>query len=60
LVVGTEAIRPGRNLVLLLTSHMLALLLGDRQIRLRDSDRLEPGQLPGTLNNYSLRFQIDA
>jgi hypothetical protein len=44
--------------VLLLTSAMLAALLGDRQIRMKDPQRMPPGALPGTLDNYTLRFQI--
>lgn len=57
---GGPAICPGRNLVLLLTSHMLAVLLRKRQIRLTHPKRLDPTHLPGTLNNYSLRFRVDA
>jgi hypothetical protein len=57
---GGPAICPGRNLVLLLTSHRLGRLLMDRQIRLTDSDRLVSGHLPATLNDYSLRLQRQA
>jgi cytochrome P450 len=57
---GGPAICPGRNLVLLLTSHMLGLLVSEGRLRLADSDRMEPGNLPGTLNNYGLRFRVDA
>jgi hypothetical protein len=38
---------------------MLARLLDQRQVRLEASDRLNPERLPGTLNNYSLRFRLD-
>jgi cytochrome P450 len=51
---------PGRHLVLMLTSAMLAALLDGREIRLKQPERLEPGNLPGSLNNYSLRFEITA
>jgi cytochrome P450 len=56
---GGPAICPGRNVVLLLTSNMLAAVLGERQIRLVSEPKLQPGQLPGTLNNYGLRFRLD-
>jgi cytochrome P450 len=52
------AICPGRNLVLLLTSAMLAALIDQRSLRLVPSDRLDPARLPGTLDNYSLRFRL--
>jgi cytochrome P450 len=55
---GGPAICPGRHLVLLLTSNMLATLIRDHEIELLDGDRLVPGDLPGTLNNFSLRFRI--
>ncbi len=56
---GGPAMCPGRNLVLLLTSTMLAALLDQRQVRLQPENRLDARQpLPGTLNNYSLRFTI--
>jgi cytochrome P450 len=58
---GGPAMCPGRNIVLLLTSAMLAALLENRQVRLKPPDRLDPNRpLPGTLNNYSLRFELDA
>lgn len=50
---------PGRDLVLLVTSAMVGALIKDREIRLKPATRLEPDRpLPGTLNNYSLRFAI--
>lgn len=57
-----SAFCPGRNLVLMLTSAMLALLLhGHRNIRLVPPARLDPTRpLPGTLNNYALRFNLSA
>ena len=56
---GGPAMCPGRNLVLLLTSAMLTALLDQRQVRLQPPDRLDARQpLPGTLNNYALRFAL--
>ena len=50
---------PGRDLVLLLSSTMLAALLDRHQIRLLQPSRLDPARpLPGTLNHFSLRFLI--
>jgi len=55
---------PGRNLVLLLSSAMLAALLhGTRGVRLTSSHRhrLDPSRsLPGTLNNFGLQFALMA
>lgn len=56
---GGPAHCPGRNLVLMLTSGMLAALIGDRRIRLKDPQRLRPDDLPGTLDNYTLRFEVE-
>jgi cytochrome P450 len=51
---------PGRNLVLLMGSTMLAALLADRQVRLRPPSRLDARRpLPGTLNHFALRFALD-
>lgn len=55
---GGPAHCPGRNLVLLLTSGMLAALVDDRAIRLKEPHRMPPGRLPGTQNNFSLRFEV--
>lgn len=53
------AICPGRHLVLMLTSAMLANLIGGREVWLKPLNRLGvPGPLPGTLNNYDLRFEL--
>jgi cytochrome P450 len=53
------AVCPGRYLVLLLTTAMLAELLGDTQVRLKTPTRLAVGQpLPATLNHYKLRFEL--
>lgn len=57
---GGPAICPGRYLVLLLTSAMLAALLDGRLVRLQPADRLREGRpLPATLNSYSLRFALE-
>jgi cytochrome P450 len=56
---GGPAMCPGRNLVLLVSSLMLAALLDGRQVRLQPPNRLDARRpLPGTLNNYSLRFEL--
>jgi cytochrome P450 len=50
---------PGRELVLLLGSAMLAALLDGRAVRLRPPHRLGHAErLPGTLNPYALRFAL--
>jgi cytochrome P450 len=56
---GGTAVCPGRNVVLLLTSEMLSVLIGERSIRLKDPQRMPPGALPGTLDNYTLTFELD-
>lgn len=57
---GGPAICPGRHLVLLLTSTVLAALIDERQVWLKPLTRLDPRRpLPGTLDNYSLRFVFD-
>ena len=54
------AICPGRNLVLLLASTMLAALLDNHEARLKPPLRLDARRpLPGTLNNYALHFALD-
>jgi cytochrome P450 len=53
------AVCPGRNLVLLVTSAFLAAVIEGREMQLIPRQRLGPGKpLPGTLNNYGLRFRI--
>lgn len=56
---GGPAHCPGQNLVLLLTSGMLAVLIGDRTLRLADPHRLPPDKLPATLDHFTLRFEVD-
>lgn len=57
---GGPAICPGRHLVLLLTSTVLASLIAERQVWLKPLTRLDARRpLPGTLDNYSLRFVFD-
>lgn len=54
---GGPAMCPGRNLVLLTTSTMLAQLLAEHDFELDPPGRLDPGNpLPGTLSPYHLRF----
>lgn len=53
------AVCPGRHLVLLLTTAMLAELLTGGQVRLLTPTKLVEGQpLPATLNHYKLRFRM--
>ncbi|MFU8830002.1 MAG: cytochrome P450, partial [Phycisphaerales bacterium] len=55
------AICPGRHMVLLMTSAMLANLLRDRDVSMVDPQRVDPNKpMPGILNNYTLRFRISA
>lgn len=55
------AICPGKHIVLLLTSAMLAALISKKSFRLMNPERLDPGKpLPGTLNHFSLRFEVDS
>ncbi|CCQ44603.1 cytochrome P450 family protein [Pseudarthrobacter siccitolerans] len=50
---------PGRQLVLMLTSAMLASLIGETTFTLSSSHALSPGtRLPGALNNFSLSFTV--
>lgn len=53
---------PARNLVLMLTSVMLGALIDagadGKTLRLLPQGRLDPAQLPGTLDNYGLRFAL--
>jgi cytochrome P450 len=50
---------PGRNLVQLLTTAMLAAILENTEVRLRRPIRLKEGEpLPATLNHFRLRFEI--
>lgn len=52
---------PGRHLVLMLTSAFLSHLLGGSALKLESPGRLKVGgRLPGTLDNYSLRFVVEA
>lgn len=56
------AVCPARNLVPMIGSAMLARLLeAGREITLRQPGRLDPSRpLPGTLDNYALRFGLPA
>ena len=55
---------PARNLVLMLTSVMLGALIDEgadgKALRLAPQGRLDPARLPGTLDNYGLRFAFAA
>lgn len=54
------AVCPGRSLVLLLSTAMLAALLEDGRPRFATSARLrKSGPLPATLNHFGLRFVFD-
>jgi hypothetical protein len=51
------AVCPGRNLVLLTATSMLASLLARHELRLEDPDRLGPdAPLPGSLSPFDLTF----
>jgi cytochrome P450 len=53
------AMCPGRHLVLLLSTAMLAAILDRARVRLKHPTRLIAGQsLPGTLNHFGLRFEL--
>jgi len=56
---GGPAICPARNLVQMLSSAMLATLLQGHVVRVRQPERLDPEHLPGTLDNYTLRFELE-
>jgi cytochrome P450 len=56
---GGPGICPGQNLVLLLSSAMLATLLTHLDLRMEGAERLDPSRpLPGILDNYTLRFEV--
>ena len=49
---------PARHLVQMLSSAMLAALIDEQEPKLVSEQKMVPGQLPGTLNNYGLRFAL--
>ncbi|MBZ5488348.1 cytochrome P450 [Halomonas aquamarina] len=56
---GGPGICPGRHLVLMVTSAVLAALLKERHIRLDPPDRLSGTQpMPALLSNFHLCFQV--
>lgn len=56
---GGPGICPGRRLVLLVTSHMLARLLQGREYQLNPPTRLLSSKpMPPLLNNYGLAFKV--
>ncbi|WP_104204051.1 cytochrome P450 [Billgrantia saliphila] len=58
---GGPGICPGRRLVLLVTSTALARLLAQREFRLDPPTRLLSSKpMPPLLNNYDLKFKLDA
>ncbi len=56
---GGPGICPGRHLVLLLTSNMLATIIRDHDIRLREPARMIPGEMPATMSHFRLRFEVE-
>lgn len=54
---GGTGICPGRHLVLLLTSSFLAEIIKAKDVQLTSHD-LEPGKMPGLLNNFALEFEL--
>jgi hypothetical protein len=51
----------GRDLILFLTSVLLAILLDGHEVRLREPARLDPDRpLPHTLNHTTLGFAVAA
>jgi cytochrome P450 len=54
------AVCPARHLVQMLSSTLLAALIDGHEPRLVSGQNMVPGRLPGTLNNYGLRFALDA
>ena len=58
---GGPGICPGRRLVLMVTSHMLARLLQGREYQLNPPTRLLSSKpMPPLLNNYNLAFRVRA
>jgi cytochrome P450 len=50
---------PGRNLVLFVTSTLLASLLDKADFTLTSGQRIRPDEpLPATLNNFGLEFAV--
>ena len=50
---------PGRNLVLVLTTAMIAALMEHNDLRLKSGPNLDAdGRLPATLNHFALRFRL--
>jgi cytochrome P450 len=48
----------GRNLVLLVTSSLIAAFLEQAHLRLPGPVRLVPGALPATLSPFGMRFSV--
>jgi cytochrome P450 len=55
------AVCPAKNLVPMLASAALAGIIGRARLRLKNPARLDPAKpLPGTLDNYTLRFGLES
>jgi cytochrome P450 len=53
------AVCAGQNLVLFLTSTLLAALLRDHEVRVTSCPPIRPGRpLPGALDPFHLRFSL--
>lgn len=56
---GGPGVCPGRHVVLLVTSHCLAALLGQARIVLHPPEKLSAeAPLPGLLSPFHLRFRV--
>jgi cytochrome P450 len=55
---GGPGICPARHLVQMLSSAMIAALIEGRGLDMERPSRMPPERLPGTLDNYSLRFRL--
>lgn len=57
---GGPGICPARDLVPMIASATIAALLASRRIGLKPPTRLNPDEpMPGTLDNFSLRFSLE-
>jgi cytochrome P450 len=58
---GGPGICPGQNLVLLLSSALLATLVSRLDLEMEDAHRLDPTRdMPGILDHFSVRFAVAA
>jgi len=49
---------PGQHVALLLGSLFIARLIEGHQVRLSEPERLNPDELPGTFDHYSMRYRL--